>query len=240
MEKLRNIIERNDTKWGRVFDLSIQALIILSLVSFSLDTLPNLSDRFRRVLDTIETFVVVIFSVEYVLRIIVTRKKLRFIFSFYGLIDLAAILPFYLASGVDLRSIRAFRFFRIVRALKLVRYTRALAYFRNAVKEIKEELILFLLFTFILLFVAAAGIYFFENPVQPEVYKSIFDSLWWAIVTLTTVGYGDMYPITTGGKIFTFIILLIGLGVVAIPTGLFASALNKVRERIKGEMKEKE
>jgi len=210
-------------------------LIILSLVSFSIDTLPDLSERQEKVLDIIEAVTVIIFSIEYVLRIIVARKKLKFIFSFYGLIDLAAILPFYLSTGIDLRSIRAFRLLRLLRALKLVRYSTALSRFRAAIISVKEEFYLFLFFTFILIFLAGAGIYFFENPVQPEVYSSIFESLWWAVVTLTTVGYGDMYPITAGGKVFTVLVLIIGLGVVAVPTGLLASALGKVKEEKGGE-----
>ena len=95
---------------------------------------------------------------------------------------------------------------------------------------IKEEIILFLVLTLILLFVSSVGIYYFENPVQPEKFSSIFSGLWWSIGTLTTVGYGDIYPITAGGKIFTFFVLMIGLGIVAVPTGLFASALTKSRE----------
>ena len=100
----------------------------------------------------------------------------------------------------------------------------------KALSEAKEEFTLFFFTTLILLFISAAGIYYFEHPVQPEAFSSILHSLWWAIVTLTTVGYGDVYPITLGGRIFTFIILLIGLGVVAAPAGLIASALSKVRE----------
>ena len=100
----------------------------------------------------------------------------------------------------------------------------------KALSESKEEFTLFFFTTLILLFIAAAGIYYFEHPVQPEAFSSILHSLWWAVVTLTTVGYGDVYPISLGGRIFTFIVLLIGLGVVAAPAGLIASALSKVRE----------
>ena len=91
----------------------------------------------------------------------------------------------------------------------------------------KEQILLFLFVTLILIYFSAVGIYFFENKVQPEHFASIFDSLWWAIITLTTVGYGDVYPVTIGGKVFTFFILMIGLGIVAIPTGIISSALTK-------------
>jgi len=230
MQKIKRIVEQNDTKEGRIFDIFIQSLIVLSLVSFSIDTLPNISERLRHVLRISEIVIIVIFSIEYVLRIIVSRKKLKFIFSFYGLIDLIAILPFYLSTGLDLRSIRALRLLRLLRTLKLLRYSSAIRRFQRALVLAKEELILFFFITVILLFLSGAGIYFFENPAQPEVFTSIFDSLWWAVATLTTVGYGDIYPITVGGRIFTFFILMIGLGIVAVPTGLLASALSKSRE----------
>ena len=227
MNKLKQIIEETDTKSGKNFDIFIQILIITSLVSFSIETLPNLDSRFKDFLDTLEFIIVAIFSFEYLLRLYASKAKLKYIFSFYGLVDLIAILPFYLSKSVDLRSIRIIRLVRILRSFKLLRYSRALKRFQTAFLSVKEEMILFLFATFFLLFVASFGIYHFENPTQPENFKSIFHSLWWAIITLTTVGYGDVYPITAGGKIFTFLLLIIGMGIVAIRTALIASALTK-------------
>ena len=230
MEKLKSIILKNDTKGGRIFDLCIQFLIVLSVVCFSIETLPDLDDSTIKVLKILEVIVVILFTVEYLLRIVLSEKRFKFIFSFYGIIDLAAILPFYLATGLDFRSVRALRLLRVFRILKLVKYSAAINRFVQALKSIKRELIMFFAMTLIMIYLAGAGIYFFENSAQPEAFTSIFDSLWWAIVTLTTVGYGDIYPITVGGKIFTFFILIIGLGIVAIPTGLFASALTKTKD----------
>lgn len=144
-----------------------------------------------------------------------------------------AILPFYISTGIDLRSIRVFRFFRLARSFKLFRYNKAIQRFSTAFIMIKEELILFLFATAFLLYFSAVGIYYFENPAQPEQFQSIFDSLWWAVATLTTVGYGDVYPVTVGGKIFTFFVLLIGLGIVAVPAGLVSSALTMSLENEK-------
>ena len=127
-------------------------------------------------------------------------------------------------------AIRAFRFMSLVRILKLARYNTAIRRFHLALLIAKEELVLFLAATLLTLFIAATGIYYFENPAQPEKFASVFHALWWAVATLTTVGYGDIYPITVGGKIFTFFVLIIGLGVVSIPIGLVASAFSKVRE----------
>ena len=159
----------------------------------------------------------------------VSKKPFGYIFSFYGLIDFLAVIPYYLSS-IDLRFLRAFRVFRIFRAFKLIRYNKALNRFQIAYRIVKEELMLFLVVIVILLFIVSAGIYFFENQAQPDVFKSIFHSSWWSIVTLTTVGYGDVYPITLGGKIFTFFVLIIGVGVVTVPAGLVATALSKARE----------
>ncbi len=229
-EYLYSIIEDNTTPRGRRFDYFIQALILLSLVSFSIDTLPNLSDGFRSSLKVFETVTVIIFSLEYILRLYVSKKPLSYIFSFYGIIDILAILPFYLNTFLDLRFLRAFRIFRVFRALKLMRYNKAINRFNLAFKIVKEEVVLFMIVTLVLIFITSAGIYYFENEAQPEVFSSIFHSAWWSMVTLTTVGYGDVYPITLGGKIFTFFVLMIGVGFVTVPAGLVATALSKARE----------
>ncbi len=228
--KLRDIVENNASKKGKIFDYFIQALIILSLISFTIETLPGNSAELKILLKSFEYFCVIVFSIEYLLRIYVARNPFKYIFSFYGLVDFIAIFPFYLNTFYDFRALRAFRIFRVFRALKLVRYNKALNRFNLAAKIVKEEVILFLLVTFIFIFLSSAGIYFFEHKAQPENFSSILHSGWWAIVTLTTVGYGDVYPITVGGKVFTFFILLIGVGIVTIPAGLVASALSKARE----------
>jgi voltage-gated potassium channel len=229
-EKLRNIIEDNTSKKGKIFDYFIQVLILLSLIAFTIETFPDNSKNTIETLKFFELLCIVIFSIEYILRIYVSKKPFRYIFSFYGIIDFLAIFPFYLKGAYDLRALRAFRIFRIFRALKLIRYNKALNRFHIAAKIVKEEIVLFLIVTSIFIFLASAGIYFFENKAQPEIFTSVLHSGWWAVVTLTTVGYGDVYPITVGGKIFTFFILLIGVGIVTIPAGLVASALSKARE----------
>ncbi|MCF7569038.1 ion transporter [Sabulilitoribacter arenilitoris] len=224
---IKNIVEINDNKLSRYFAFFIQALILLSVITFSIETIPNLKPQTKVILQFIEWFSVIVFTLEYMLRIYVADSKPKFVFSFFGIIDFLAILPFYLSFGVDLRSLRALRFLRLFRILKLVRYNKAMNHFTSAIKSAKEEILLFIFITLILIYFSAVGIYYFENQAQPEHFSSIFDSLWWAIITLTTVGYGDVYPITVGGKVFTFFILMIGLGIVAIPTGIISSALTK-------------
>ena len=228
--KLRKIVEDNTTLKGRIFDNVVQMLILISLLGYALETLPNNPLMFKKLLKVIEIISAIVFSIEYALRIYVAKRPFKYIFSFYGMIDFLAILPFYLSLSIDLRSLRAFRIFRIFRAFKLIRYNRALNRFHIAYNLVKEELMLFVIVSGIFVFISSAGIYYFENEVQPEAFASIFHSAWWSIVTLTTVGYGDVYPVTIGGWLFTFFILLIGVGIVTIPAGLVASALTKARQ----------
>lgn len=233
--KTKKIIEQCDTPAGRIFDLFILLLIILSFIAFSLETLPNLNPIFSYWLRLFEVFTVAIFTIEYFLRLYVSDKKFKFIFSPYGIIDLLAILPFYLALGVDLRSVRILRLFRLIRIFKLFRYSHALERLVDAFKEIKEELILFVVAISFVLIISSVGIYYFENPVQPEIFSSIFTSFWWSVVSITTVGYGDMAPITIGGRIFTFFLLILGIGIIAAPTGLLAASLSKTAKKDKDE-----
>lgn len=230
MPKLKQIIEESDTHLGRLFDLSILLLIILSLITFSLETLPNLSEATRRCLHAFELFSVAAFSLEYCLRVYVASPKRSYVLSFFGIIDLLAIIPYFLGLGVDLRTIKSLRLLRLFRILKLARYSAAARRFHRALLIAKEEVVLFLGAALILLYLAAVGIYQFESEAQPESFGSVFHCLWWAVATLTTVGYGDVYPVTVGGKIFTFVILVIGLGVISVPAGLVASALAQARK----------
>ena len=226
---LRTTIGNIDSKQGKYFAFFIQFLIIVSLITFSIETLPDLHSSIKTVLNYLEITIVIIFTIEYILRILVADKKIGFILSFFGIIDLVSILPFYLSTGVDLRTLRIFRLLRLIRILKLFRYNQAIKRFHRALMIAKEELILFSFVALILLYLSAVGIYYFENTAQPDQFKSVFHSLWWALATLTTVGYGDVFPVTAGGRIFTFFVLMLGLGIVAVPTGLFASALSQAR-----------
>ncbi len=225
---LKRVIEERQTPTGTLFYLVIQSLIVLSLLSFSIETIPNLPSSTRGVLNAFEVFCVGVFTLEYFLRIWVSDNRLKFVVSFYGVVDLVAILPFYLSNGIDLRSVRIFRLFRVFRALKLFRYTKAIARLIHAFHLVREELTIFLVVVVFLLYLTSVGIYYFEHDAQPNEFGSIFHCLWWAVATLTSVGYGDVYPITPGGKIFTVFVLIIGMGTVAVPSGLVASALTQV------------
>ncbi|WP_432695513.1 ion transporter [Marinobacterium sp. YM272] len=232
--RVQGYLDSSGSGPGKIIDWILIGLIVYSVVTLTIDTIPGLSPALKRFLTISEVVVTLIFTLEYALRVYSAPNRWRYIFSFWGLIDLVAIAPFYIflglgLAGVDLRGVRAFRLLRILRLLKLARYSRTLARFHRAFELAREELLIYLLLTLILLFVSATGIYYFENPAQPDAFASIPHSLWWAMVTLTTVGYGDVYPITAGGRFFTFFVLMVGLGIVAVPTGLISSALSQVR-----------
>lgn len=218
--------------FGRL-EYFIQGLIVLNLIAVAIRTLPHLSEETKQGLWIFEIVSVAIFTVEYILRFFLSKPSWRYACSFFGIVDLLAILPFYFGLAFDFRSVRIFRLLRLLRLIKLARYNATVDRFQRAFAIAKDELVLFGIITAMLLYLAAVGIYHFEHPVQPEVFSSIFQSLWWAVVTLTTVGYGDAYPITGGGKAFTSVILFLGLGIVAVPTGIFATALAKAREEEK-------
>ena len=215
------------TKLGHRIELFIQILIIISIINFTVQTLPNINPTYQKVSNSIEVVSVFFFSLEYFLRLLSSKKPFKFIFSFFGIVDLLAILPFYLTLGADLKSLRAVRLFRLLRLLKFLRYGDTLKNLKQSFDNVKKELTLFSAATLLLIYFSSVGIYFFENEAQPDAFSSVFSAMWWSVATLTTVGYGDIYPITTGGKIFSTFIVFIGLGLVAVPTGLIASSLTQ-------------
>lgn len=218
------------TSVGRIYEAITLVLIILSAISIGLETLPDLPSWTTRAFVIEETIVVGVFTVEYVLRITAAERKLAYIFSFYGMIDAISVLPYYV-SGVDMRALRAFRLLRMLRVLKFARYSAAGERLIQAFREISGELTVFLTATGIMIYLCAIAIYHFEHAAQPTKFRSVFDGMWWAATTLTTVNFGDVVPITVGGKIFTALVLLCGVGIVAVPTGLVAAALTKLRAR---------
>ena len=188
-----------------------------------------------------EAISIYIFSFEYLYRIRLAYldKRMKgvkkYIFSPFGLIDLISILPFFLNQfvKVDGRFLRILRLFRLTRIFKLGRDSSSLQLFVSALKGVQNELKCTLFLSALAILFSASAIYYLENEVQPEKFSSITESIWWATVSLATVGYGDVYPVTVGGKVFASVISLIGIGIVAIPTGIisasFVEEINKVR-----------
>lgn len=228
--QLRVLIDDTDTRWGKAFHLMIQVLIIVSLLEGALESLPSMTPMAVLILNTVEICTVMVFSLEYLMRLYAAEHRLKFAFSFFGIVDLVAILPFYLVTGLDFRAIRAFRLFRLFRILKFARYGRVITRFGLALRLAREELVLFTVASAMVLYLASVGIYYCERAAQPEVFASIVHSMWWAVATFTTVGYGDIYPVTPLGKLFTAIMLFVGLGFVAVPSGIIATALTEARD----------
>ena len=211
------------------WELPIELLVVANLLALAFETIPDLSPFWHRTLWSFEVFCAAAYTVEYAIRLHLARPRWKYAVSFYGITDLLAILPFYLMVAFNMQAVRAFRLLRLLRLFKLVRYTNAVHRFRRAFAIARDDLVLFGVTALIVLYLSAIGIYHFEHEAQPERFSSVFDSLWWAVATLTTVGYGDIYPVTAGGRVFTFFILVLGLGFVAVPSGLLAAALSRVR-----------
>lgn len=219
-DRLRAIIE------GNIVSGIIQFLILASAVVFVLESDSEDSQALHFIF--LDSAFFGLFSIEYILRVYVAPRKRDFIFSFYGIIDLLAILPsLFLLPGF--RVLRILRFLRIFRIFKATRFILAVDRLTEALREIRRELLALVILSLMLVYLAACGIHYFERETQPEEFGTILDSMWWAIVTLTTVGYGDVYPITPGGKLFTALVTLIGVGLIAIPSGLLASVLTEAR-----------
>jgi len=226
--RLHAILEGRDPVWGRSVAFLLNGLILASAVSVALETMPELAGWIPAFV-LFERIVVVVFAVEYGLRLWSSPSPRRYAFSLGGLIDLLAFLPSLLLWGYDWRAIRVLRLIRLVRLFKLLRFSTALDRLIAALREIRDELVIFSMMALFVLYLAAVGIYHFEHEAQPETFGTVPESMWWAVVSLTTVGYGDAYPITAGGRIFTALVLFVGLGVVAVPTGLIATALSAQR-----------
>jgi len=243
-KKIYELINKNP-----IFIKFIYGLIILNVISLILESYKELRLSFSDYFYYFELISVIIFSIEYLLRFWTSdldkafkgnsfKKRLKFSFSALGLIDLIAILPFYLPFifPFDLRIVRILRLFRLLRIFKLGRYSKSLNTIISVLKKTKSELAITGFIAFILLVFSSTIMYYFENEVQPEKFASIGHSFWWAIATLTTVGYGDVYPITGMGKVMSGLIALIGIGFIALPTGIISSAFI---QRIQEQKKEK-
>lgn len=232
-------------KAGHAIDVFLISLIIINVIAIVLESVPALATRYHRLFFFIEVTSVAIFTIEYLLRLWCcvdklefkhtsgnnTKKRMRYVFSPLAIIDLLAILPTILMVffTFDLRFLRVFRLLRI---FKLTRYSRAMQLLLAAFREESSSLLAAFFIMSLVLIVASCGIYLIEHDVQPDKFGSIPAAMWWAMATLTTVGYGDVVPITPLGRFFGGVITLLSMGMVAIPTGLLASSFaDQLRKR---------
>ena len=215
------------------FDKFIYALIILNLISMVIESEPDLTEETTTYFFYFEVFSITIFTLEYIIRSWVSfKQKKAYNLSFFGIIDLLSILPFFFSSaiGFDGRFVRIFRLFRVSRILKLGKFSKSFEILGEGISNVKKELYITFFIAFIMLFFSASGIYYLENPEQPKAFSSITESFWWAVSSLTGVGFEEIFPKTIGGKLFGTLISLVGIGVVAVPTGIVSASFVEVLE----------
>ncbi len=219
---------------SKVFDVFILVLIVLNIVAVIVETVQSAAARFGGILRLFEVFSVAVFTLEYGLRVwscvederyrSPVRGRIRFILQAMSLVDLLAFLPFYMPFWrMDLRSMRVLRMMRILRVAKIARYYTALGVIKNVFVSQKEELVLTSTVMVMLLVIASSLMYTCENAVQPEAFSSIPATMWWAVATLTTVGYGDITPVTVHGKVLGAVIAVLGIGMFALPAGILGA-----------------
>jgi voltage-gated potassium channel len=246
--KIFHLVEKGShgSNLNLVFDYFIMGLILLNVVAIILESITEIYEPYHQAFRIFEIVSVIIFSAEYLLRLSVAHlthparnrliSMIKYATSTYGLIDLFAVLPFYLPIffKIDLRFIRALRLIRFARILKIGHYSKSLHLLRMVILDKKTELSLTIYIVAILLVLSSILMYYIEGSAQPEQFPNILATFWWAIATLTTVGYGDVYPITGWGKVISSLIALMGIGLVALPTGVisagFISRIEKEKE----------
>lgn len=235
---------------ARALELLLIALIFLNIVAIIMESVHHINAEFHPFFHFFEKFSVTIFTVEYLLRVWTSVENPKFkhsrrtyLFSGMAVIDLLSILPFYLDLilgfvAMDLLFLRVIRLFRLFRLLKIARYLKALNIMQAVVRERKEQIFVSIMLILFLLVIVSTVMFYVENTAQPEQFSSIPATMWWGIETLTTVGYGDMIPITPYGKILGGMIAILGIGLFALPAGIFSSGLTDYMHRDKSAGKQ--
>jgi len=244
-KRLAELLEQghDGQKSSRIVNLTLIVLISLNVLAIFLETVGPVYDQFHRAFRYFEVFSVAIFTVEYLARVwsSIDLKdmtdsspiigRIKYMLRPIALVDLIAILPFYLSFFVAM-DLRFLRVLRLLRLFKLTRYSPALGALLEVIQQESEALLAAIVVLFMMLVIAAGGIYILESDLQPETFGSMPRSMWWAIVTLTTVGYGDVIPVTTLGKLFAGFVSLIGIGMIALPAAILASGFaENIHER---------
>ena len=227
--RIHEIIYEADTKIGKLFDVVLLIAILTSILLVMLESVESFDTKYHTFLNIAEWVITILFSIEYVLRIVSIKRPLKYIFSFYGIIDLLSTIPKYLSlfliGSHHLAALRALRLLRVFRILKLARYVGASNRLMIALKMSRTKISVFLYFVIILCVILGTIMYMVEGPENG--FTSIPTSVYWAIVTLTTVGYGDIAPHTPLGQFIASIVMILGYGIIAIPTGIVTSEMAK-------------
>ncbi|MCP2507492.1 MAG: ion transporter [Candidatus Thalassarchaeaceae archaeon] len=231
-EKIHETIFEADTAYGKYFDIALLISILLSVIAVSLESIDSVDSKYHSQLVVIEWIFTILFTIEYTLRLISVKKPVKYVKSFFGIVDLVAILPTYLAllTGIggfqSLLSIRALRLLRIFRVFKLSRYLDESFVLTKAITQSKSRIVVFLSTVLVLCFISGAGMYLLEGPQNG--FTSIPQSVYWSITTITSTGYGDTVPSTPLGKILAIFIMVMGYSLIIVPTGIISTELAKI------------
>jgi len=234
--KLHEIIYEADSPAGKWFDIILLFLILASIALVMLESVSSIGNTYAFELSISEWFITALFTIEYIARIIVIKKPKEYIFSFYGLIDFFSTIPKYLTlifvgSTGALVALRALRLLRVFRILKLARFIGEGNQLANALKASKAKISVFLLAVFMLCIILGTFMYMIEGGAGSG-FTSIPRSVYWAVVTLTTVGYGDIAPVTGFGQFIASIIMILGYAIIAVPTGIVSSEMTRDRKKV--------
>ncbi|AEM72462.1 Ion transport protein [Allomuricauda ruestringensis DSM 13258] len=227
--KLHEVIYEADTPSGKLFDIVLFILIIISVILVMLESVDEFDQRYHKTLLTLEWVITIFFTLEYIARLISIKKPLKYVFSFYGIIDFLSTIPLYLsyilAGSQVLLAVRAFRLLRIFRILKLVKFMGEASQLQSALKASRAKIAVFIYVVLILSVIMGTLMYLVEG--DKAGFTSIPRSIYWTIVTLTTVGYGDIAPQTNLGQLLATVIMILGYGIIAVPTGIVTAEFTR-------------
>jgi len=231
--KMHEVIYEADTKSGKVFDIALLIIIVLSITVVMLESVPSLHEKYGELFDKAEWVFTILFTIEYITRLVSIKKPLKYVFSFYGVIDLLSIIPTYLGlfiSGTNsLMVIRSLRLMRVFRILKLGNFMKESRSLGESLKASRHKILVFLLSILTMVTILGTIMYLVESPEAG--FTSIPRSIYWAIVTLTTVGYGDIAPLTALGQFIASIVMILGYAIIAVPTGIVTNELIKAENK---------
>ena len=233
--RIHEIIFEADTKMGRFFDLVLLVLISLSVIVVLLESVESIDNQYHEIFFWIEWILTILFTIEYLLRIYVTLRPQKYITSFYGVVDLLSILPTYIslfiAGSQSLLVIRGLRLLRIFRILKLTKFTTQGQVIMTALNRSRGKIVMFFITVILIVTIIGAAMYLIEGGANPR-FDNIPRSIYWAIVTLTTVGYGDITPVTSLGQLVSAFVMILGYAIIAVPTGIVTNEIiNEQRNR---------
>ena len=233
-QKIHEIIFEADTTNGKLFDVILLAAILLSIIGVMLESVEEIDKKYHELIIAFEWGFTILFTIEYFFRIYAVNRPFKYIFSFMGIVDLLAIIPTYLIfifpAAHSLSVIRAIRLIRIFRIFKLSRYLRGAHTMQIALRSSRPKIIVFLLSVMLLVIILGTLMYIIDSSASTNGFENIPDSIYWAIITLTTVGYGNIVPMTIFGKIVASFIMILGYGIIAVPTGIVTAEFSRKRK----------